>query len=136
MINTFAMTRRARLVLSAALLVNAIACGGNAPAPEEEHEELAMNDGRVTLTDAAMRAADIRTALVGDEAVASEGGLVAPGAVELDPRRVAVISSRVDGRLERLNAVAGDAVEAAYRRGDMFDRRRALMADWAAYCAS
>jgi integrase len=26
-------------------------------------------------------------------------------------------------------------VEAAYRRGDMFERRRRLMADWAAYCA-
>ena len=29
--------------------------------------------------------------------------------------------------------VNGDRVEAAYRRSDMFDRRRALMADWAAY---
>jgi integrase len=29
-----------------------------------------------------------------------------------------------------------DKVEAAYRRGDMFEKRRALMADWAAYCWS
>ena len=29
--------------------------------------------------------------------------------------------------------VNGDRVEAAYRRSDLFDRRRALMADWAAY---
>jgi integrase len=29
-----------------------------------------------------------------------------------------------------------DKVEAAYRRGDMFEKRRALMADWAAYCSS
>jgi len=28
-----------------------------------------------------------------------------------------------------------DAVEAAYRRGDLFDKRRKLMATWAAYCA-
>jgi integrase len=28
-----------------------------------------------------------------------------------------------------------DKVEAAYRRGDMFEKRRKLMADWAAYCA-
>jgi integrase len=28
-----------------------------------------------------------------------------------------------------------DAVEAAYRRGDLFDKRRKLMAAWAAYCA-
>jgi integrase len=29
----------------------------------------------------------------------------------------------------------GDKVEAAYRRGDMFDKRRKLMEAWAAYCA-
>jgi integrase len=28
-----------------------------------------------------------------------------------------------------------NAVEAAYRRGDLFDKRRRLMSDWAAYCA-
>jgi integrase len=30
----------------------------------------------------------------------------------------------------------GNAVEAAYRRGDMLDKRRELMEDWAAYCGS
>ena len=30
----------------------------------------------------------------------------------------------------------GNAVEAAYRRGDLFDKRRRLMDDWAAYCTS
>jgi len=30
----------------------------------------------------------------------------------------------------------GNAVEAAYRRGDLFEKRRALMADWAIYCTS
>jgi integrase len=30
----------------------------------------------------------------------------------------------------------GSAVERAYRRSDLFDRRRRLMADWANYCAS
>jgi integrase len=29
----------------------------------------------------------------------------------------------------------GSAVEAAYRRGDLFEKRRRLMGDWAAYCA-
>lgn len=29
-----------------------------------------------------------------------------------------------------------DKVEAAYRRSDMREKRRRLMADWAAYCAS
>jgi integrase len=30
----------------------------------------------------------------------------------------------------------GNAVEAAYRRGDLFDKRRRLMDDWAAFCAA
>lgn len=30
----------------------------------------------------------------------------------------------------------GNAVERAYRRGDLFDKRRRLMGDWATYCAS
>jgi integrase len=30
----------------------------------------------------------------------------------------------------------GDKVEAAYRRGDLFEKRRRLMADWAKYCAA
>jgi integrase len=29
-----------------------------------------------------------------------------------------------------------DKVEAAYRRGDMFEKRRRLMADWTAHCES
>jgi len=29
----------------------------------------------------------------------------------------------------------GDKVEAAYRRGDLFEKRRRLMDEWAAYCA-
>jgi integrase len=32
--------------------------------------------------------------------------------------------------------VVPNATEAAYRRGDMIERRRPLMVDWAAYCAS
>ncbi len=30
----------------------------------------------------------------------------------------------------------GNAVEAAYRRGDLFEKRRALMADWTSYCSN
>jgi integrase len=30
----------------------------------------------------------------------------------------------------------GDKVEAAYRRGDLFEKRRRLMADWAKYCGA
>lgn len=32
--------------------------------------------------------------------------------------------------------VVGNKVEAAYRRGDLFEKRRRLMADWATYCAT
>ena len=32
--------------------------------------------------------------------------------------------------------VIGNKSEAAYRRGDLFDKRRRLMSDWATYCAS
>lgn len=35
-----------------------------------------------------------------------------------------------------LGHAIGDAVEAAYRRGDMFERRRQLMDDWAIWCTS
>jgi hypothetical protein len=30
--------------------------------------------------------------------------------------------------------VVGNKVEAAYRRGDMFERRRQMMQDWASWC--
>jgi integrase len=30
----------------------------------------------------------------------------------------------------------GDKVEAAYRRGDLFEKRRLLMQQWATYCTS
>jgi integrase len=31
--------------------------------------------------------------------------------------------------------IVSDQVEAAYRRGDLFEKRRQLMADWAKHCA-
>lgn len=37
---------------------------------------------------------------------------------------------------QALAHVVGSAVEAAYRRGDLLDKRRALMSDWAIYCES
>jgi integrase len=32
--------------------------------------------------------------------------------------------------------VVGDKVEAAYQRGDLFEKRRALMDAWGSYCTS
>ena len=40
-----------------------------------------------------------------------------------------------EAREMALAHVVGDRVEAAYRRGDLFERRRDLMAVWARYCA-
>lgn len=37
---------------------------------------------------------------------------------------------------QALAHTVGNAVEAAYRRGDLLEKRRALMADWACYCTS
>ncbi len=37
---------------------------------------------------------------------------------------------------QALAHTVGNAVEAAYRRGDLLDKRRAMMADWAAYCTT
>mgnify|MGYP003508446631 CR=1 FL=1 len=35
--------------------------------------------------------------------------------------------------LPRVAHAIGNKVEAAYRRGDMFERRRRMMSDWAAF---
>jgi integrase len=43
------------------------------------------------------------------------------------PREVAEMS---------LAHAIGDKVEAAYRRGDLFEKRRRLMKDWAVFCAN
>lgn len=37
---------------------------------------------------------------------------------------------------QALAHTVGNAVEAAYRRGDLLEKRRALMADWASYCTT
>lgn len=80
-------------------------------AEEGEHSEGA-EAGRVILSEAAFRTAGIEV-----EPVAANGGarspssgLVVPGQVAHDPARLAVISSRVPGRLERLTVVEGDRV--------------------------
>ncbi len=56
-------------------------------------------------------------------------------APSLDARRL-----RAEGKSDRecppsAHAVS-DKVEAAYRRGDLFDKRRRLFDEWAAYCCS
>jgi len=43
-------------------------------------------------------------------------------------------SRRLVGEAPKLAHAVGDKAEAAYRRGDLFEKRRRLMAEWAAYC--
>ena len=76
---------------------------------EGEHEEEGGGD-RVTLSETAMQAAGIRTDTVKVGSAAADRSLVVPGQVQFDPRRVALVSPRVPGRVERLTVVQGDAV--------------------------
>ena len=68
---------------------------------------------RVTLGEAAFRTARIAVETPSLEQVgASSGGLEVPGQVDFDPARVAFVSPRASGRLERLLVVPGDRVGA------------------------
>ena len=85
-----------------------------------EHDEHAASD-QVTLSEAAFRTAQI---IVQPVSALFEGGdaegLEVPGQVELDPRRIALVSSRVSGRIERLSVVEGDRVAAGQSVGALF----------------
>ena len=109
------------LALAVLLLV---ACGGaesppvSATADEhtDEHEEGEehADENRVVLNEAALRAAGIVVAEVGIREVPQEGrtSVTVPGQVEFDPARVALVSPRTAGRIERLTVVEGDEVRA------------------------
>jgi len=116
----------------------------------------ADREHRVPLSDAAL-------GIIKNMAESRRGDFVFPGAVPGRPRSQVALrmvlreldrtgltvhgfrSSFADWATERTNypgdaielALAhrvGDAVVAAYRRSDAFDRRRRLMEDWAKYC--
>lgn len=76
----------------------------------DDHEETA--EARVTLSDTAMRTAGIKVDTVSNTISAASRSLVVPGQVQFDPRRVALVSPRVPGRIERLRVVQGDLVRA------------------------
>lgn len=91
--------------------------GSHAQEASAEHAD----EQRVTLTDAAFRTAQIEVQAVNAMATnASAEGLDVPGQVELDPRRIALVSSRTPGRVERLDAVEGDQVAAGEVVGALF----------------
>ncbi|MGH7720332.1 MAG: efflux RND transporter periplasmic adaptor subunit [Gemmatimonadaceae bacterium] len=78
----------------------------------KNHEE-GKTPNRVTLNPTAYQTANIRVESVHPASgQAGAEDLEVPGQVEFDPRRVALISSRAPGRIERLLVVEGDRVEA------------------------
>ena len=94
------------------------ACGdateSDVPAAAASPAVSAADSGRVTLSAAAFATARIEVIEAqaeGTPALADAAMLEVPGQVELDPRRVAVISARVGGRLEALFKVEGDPVQ-------------------------
>jgi len=107
------------VVLLAALLA---ACrggpseGGASEAGLEVEERVGEDDDAptdlVTLSEAAFATAGIETLAAESRAVA-RGAVneIIPGRVEFDPARVALISPRTFGRIERLAAVEGQTVE-------------------------
>jgi RND family efflux transporter MFP subunit len=94
--------------------------------PEEHHETTTVEStakaeggedepspSTVVLTAAAEQTAGIVIeVLTMTSAQTVNASLIVPGTVETDPRRVAVISPRVAGRLERVTVVEGDRVAA------------------------
>jgi len=83
---------------------------GSASSPQPRRDAAA---NRVTLSETAYATARILVEPVARESPgAPSGGLEAPGVIAFDPARVAIISPRVAGRLERLSAAEGDRVAA------------------------
>lgn len=87
------------------------ACG-DAPAGEaaghEEHDEHAEEEGLVALTDEAVRRAGIETAAAALRPVPRV--LSTTGTVGFDERRIAHVTPRLTGRVQRVTADLGDAV--------------------------
>lgn len=124
MTDSIRIIRRALHLLTSVALLSA--CGGDAgkesetakeSPPAGEHAdgdaEKHADEGRITLSEAAYRTAQIRVEPVAAEAVAAAGsGLQVPGQVEFEPERVAMVSPRTSGRIERLAVVEGDRVRA------------------------
>lgn len=100
------------LILALGLLITA--CGDQA-APRDGHAgaEEPADSTRVVLSEAAFATAGIMVEpALGQTLNQAARGLEVPGDVDFDARRVAIISPRVSGRIERLFVVSGDRVRA------------------------
>ena len=118
------LCRSGRFWIMALLLFGQAACSSGPPELEsaesveeaeaaEEGEEGEELGGIVTLTEAAFANAGIEVSEVQVQSGASAQGRVqVPGRVEFPPSRVALISPRTSGRIERLLVVEGDRVAA------------------------
>lgn len=95
------------------------ACGrgdaaGETGPPDEQPAETAPTPGRVALSPTAIAAAGIRVqAVAAAELPSASGALEIPGQVEFDSSRIAVVSPRASGRLERMTAVPGERIGSA-----------------------
>jgi multidrug efflux pump subunit AcrA (membrane-fusion protein) len=112
----FAFSRLYPAVLVGSLLV--MSCGPSEP-PKADAESAAVGPEdsthapRLTLSDSAIRLAGITTAVARSAAELPDAvALAVPGEVAADPSRVALITPRVVGRLERLRAAVGEQVRA------------------------
>ena len=113
------------LAVSALAFLLASCSSEEPPAAAREDDHAAQTPGRVVLSEAAVLAAQIAVEPARSErTVRAAEALEVPGQVEFDPRRVAIISPRTPGRIERLLAVEGDRVAAgqvvAYLQSSLF----------------
>ena len=95
------------------------ACSKKAAEPNEATTEAEAGEKSenaagttVKLAEAAARNAGVRSEIVVAAATSGGAGFQAPGQVAFDPARVAMVSSRTAGRIERLAAVEGSRVSA------------------------
>ncbi|MCL4214083.1 MAG: efflux RND transporter periplasmic adaptor subunit [Gemmatimonadales bacterium] len=109
-------------VVALALVVGACSPEGGAGAGDAA-ETTMHEDSVVVLTAEAATSAGITSIVVAADDprdAMDERVLEVPGHVELDPRRVEVLSARVSGRLEDLDVVQGDQVAAGETVGSVF----------------
>lgn len=109
------MKNRIGIVILLFITAFVSSCRGDKPAEAEEHagEEEHADTTRVVLSEAAYITAGIQVeAALGESMRQTPAGLEVPGEIEFDARRVAIISPRVGGRIERMFVVDGDRVHA------------------------
>jgi Cu(I)/Ag(I) efflux system membrane fusion protein len=118
------MTISPRLLYWAALIAVAVAPSCRQTAPEEAavHDRdggaEAAEAAPLTLSPEAVAAADIRTAAA--EMRVLKRRISAPGEIEPNARRLAHLTARTGGRVERVLAVAGDRVRAGQALAEIY----------------